>query len=73
MINHKEKAIELVEKFKPHSFNGAFEEDDKTMELYHAKQCAIIHCNLMIDFLDKERIFEEIKNFNLLKNEINNL
>ncbi len=38
----KEKAEELVNKYKPHSYNGAIEETDELMELFHAKQCALI-------------------------------
>ncbi len=38
----KEKAEELVQKYKHHSYRGACEEDDERMVLYHAKQCALI-------------------------------
>ena len=65
MKAEEEKARNLVETFEHETYSLVQGET--------AKQCAIIHCNLMIDFCDEQRIFEEIKNFNLLKNEINNL
>lgn len=37
-----DKAILLLNKFRPHSFNGASEEYDENMEMYHAKKCALI-------------------------------
>jgi len=37
----KEKAKELVDTFKPNAYIGAYEDDDKKMELYHSKQCAL--------------------------------
>lgn len=50
----QEKAQELVNKFKPHAFNGAVEENDQLMELFHAKQCALIAVNEIIT--NRERI-----------------
>jgi len=38
----KTKAIELIEKFRKYSYNGACEENDERVEHYNAKQCALI-------------------------------
>ena len=42
MSNPKEKAKQLIDIFKPNAYRGACEENDELMELYHAKQCALI-------------------------------
>lgn len=47
----KEKASELLNKFRPHSYNGAPEEDDELMSDYHAKQIALITLDVVNSFL----------------------
>jgi hypothetical protein len=47
----KEKALELINKFKPHSYNGATEEDDERMKNYHAKQIALKTLEEITSFL----------------------
>jgi len=39
-MDAKEKALELINKFRPHSYNGSFEEEDERMKTHHAKQIA---------------------------------
>ncbi len=46
----KEKALELINKFEPNSYNGATGEDDERTENYHVKQIAL-------------KTLEEIKSF----------
>ena len=50
----KEKAEKLVDKFSPHSYCGACEEDDERMRDYHSKQCAIIAVDEIINTLNKD-------------------
>jgi hypothetical protein len=47
----EEIASELLDKFKPHSYNGAVEENDERMENYHAKQSALIALDVVKSFL----------------------
>lgn len=47
----KEIASELLDKFRPHSYNGAVEENDERMENYHAKQSALIALDVVKSFL----------------------
>lgn len=66
----KEKAEELVDKFKPNAYRGACEENDELMELYHSKQCALkavdeiiktIEYSSQADEMSKTSYWEEVK------------
>ncbi len=59
----KEKAKELVDKFKPNAYIGACEDDDELMELYHSKQCALIAVDEIVKTLN-----EDIKDINVVGN-----
>ena len=58
MITPKEKAKELVDKFKPNAYIGACEDNDELMELYHSKQCALICCNEVLGYMGADRGYE---------------
>ena len=47
----KEIASELLDKFRPNSYNSAVEENDERMENYHAKQSALIALDVVKSFL----------------------
>jgi len=47
----KEKASELLDKFRPHSYDGASEEHDERMETFHAKQNVLIALDVVKSFL----------------------
>ena len=73
----KEKAKELVDKFKKYSYNGACEENDGEMEFYSAKQCALICVDEILDVLKNiefsytDTSFEyELNNWKDIKKEI---
>jgi len=48
----KEKAKQLIDIFKPNAYRGACEENDELMELYHAKQCAFIAVDEILQELE---------------------
>lgn len=75
----KEKAIYLIEKYIPHAYNGTWEEDDPSIELHHAKQCAMIAVDELIKTIDNlytgekyvilidlKEIKQEIENYSFL-------
>ena len=81
-MSAKEKAIELVNKFKPHAYNGAVEENDELMELFHAKKCALITVDEIIKTLNEDIrdldvrgnvLLDLIDYWREVKEEINNL
>ena len=47
----KEKAIELLNKFRTHSYDGATEEADERMRDFHAKQNVLIALDVAKSFL----------------------
>ena len=57
----KEKAKELVDKFKPNAYIGACEDNDELMELYHSKQCALITVNEIIESRKADPDFDDTK------------
>ena len=61
MITYKEKASELIEKFKNHSYKGTCEEDDELMCKYHATKSAIISTDEVITLLSND--FDPLVNY----------
>ena len=52
-----DKAEYLVNKFKPHAYNGAYEEKDERMESYNAKQCAQVAVDEILKIVPQALIY----------------
>ncbi len=50
-MKYQEKALELLNEFKPHPYNGASKEEDERMQTYHAKQSALKALDVVVSFL----------------------
>ncbi len=73
-MNEKDKAKELVERFYPHSYEPTPMADTFVGYKHHAKQCALIACQEVINILFDEgfAMDSKLEYWQNIKTEINN-